>query len=354
MEQEGKKEYISAAFHIVLVLLCTIAAVIFLPWITGFLFPLLIGWCIACIANPIVRFLEKRLKIKRKQGTVLVILTVIVIIWTDITTNAYQIKEISIMGKYLPANIQNFIIECITDADGFINNIFQEIQKSALSYIGNIAARMPDIFINIILCILFIYFCTADFDYLPGILKRKIPSFIQLKWTIIRKGFHDALGGYIKAQLKIEMWIFLLLMIGFYIIGIKSAILVALLVSVMDFLPVFGTGTILIPWLIMELINHNYMTTGGLVILWLATLVIRQIIQPKIIGDTVGLSPIPTVILLFCGYRFAGIVGMILSVPAGIVVLFLYKEGMFDDIITDCRVLIRGLSEVTGIGRKRR
>lgn len=374
MEQEKRKRYISAAYHIVLVLLFTMAAILFLPRITVFLFPLLIGWCIACIANPIVRFLEKRLKIKRKQGSALVILTVIIFIllllyfiltfllkeslqllddvsqiWTDISTNAYQIKKISVMGKFLPENVQGFIMECITDADGFINNIFQVIQKGTLSYIGNIAARMPDIFINIILCILFIYFCTADFEYLPGILKKKIPSFIQLKWNIVMRGFHDALGGYIKAQLKIEMWIFLLLTIGFNIIGIKSAILIALLVSVMDFLPVLGTGTVLIPWSVMELMSRNCIKAGGLLILWLASLVIRQIIQPKIIGDTVGLGPIPTVILLFCGYRLAGICGMILSVPAGIVALFLYKEGMFDDIITDCGILIRGLSGTIGI-----
>lgn len=377
MEQNHVNQYLQAALHVIFFFAGIISAFFILPRATGFLFPLIIGWCIAWIANPIVKFLEKRLRIRRKQGTAIVIITVILLlfllfyflsvflvkesiqaageiyrIWADINANIQSGHPVSVAGQQLPEHLSGIIKTCISDTDGLISNITLKIQNKGISLLGAAASELPDIFVNIILCILFIYFCTSDFSYLPELIRRHIPSLVKERWKLVKHGLWDAFGGYIKAQIRIEAWIFLILLAGFYLLGIKTFFLAAVLISLLDFLPVLGTGTALIPWILIELLDGSYIRAAGLAVLWLLSLLVRQIIQPKIIGDTVGLAPIPTVLLLFFGYRIAGITGMIFAVPVGIIIRFFYKAGMFDDLIIDINVLVKGISVLFGKNEK--
>ena len=98
----------------------------------------------------------------------------------------------------------------------------------------------------------------------------------------------------------------------------------------MDLLPVFGTGAVLWPWTLIKVINGDYITAIGLMVIWGIAQLVRQFIQPKYVGDTLGVHPIPTLFLLFAGYKLSGVFGMIIAVPLGILVSTLYKEGVFE------------------------
>ena len=126
--------------------------------------------------------------------------------------------------------------------------------------------------------------------------------------------------------------------------GTKYAVLVALGIAVLDFLPVFGTGTVLVPWAIIKILNGNYTTAIILLVLWGGGQLLRQMIQPRIVGDSLGLSTLPTLILLFIGWRLSGVGGMILAVPVGLVLYNLYKSGLFDTTIDSIKILARDLS----------
>jgi hypothetical protein len=119
---------------------------------------------------------------------------------------------------------------------------------------------------------------------------------------------------------------------------------VALGIAFLDFLPVFGTGTVMLPWAVIELLNKNYRMMFGLLIIWLVGQLVRQIIQPKIVGDSVGVDPIPTLFLLYIGYKAAGVVGMILAVPVGMILMNLYEEGVFDTTIKSLQILAAGFN----------
>ena len=153
------------------------------------------------------------------------------------------------------------------------------------------------------------------------------------------------MGGYFKAQFKIECWVYVLLVIGLLALHVRYAFLVALGIAFLDFLPVFGTGTVMIPWAVIEILNKDYKMAVGLLIIWCVGQLVRQMIQPKIVGDSMGMDAIPTLFLLFIGYKLAGVAGMIFAVPIGIIVVNLYEEGVFDTTKQSIEILAAGFNQ---------
>ena len=100
----------------------------------------------------------------------------------------------------------------------------------------------------------------------------------------------------------------------------------------------------MLPWAVVKFFSGDYTMVIGLLIIWGVGQLARQLIQPKIVGDSVGLSPIPTLILLFVGYKSAGVVGMIIAVPIGIIVLNMYEEGVFDTFLNSLKILYASVS----------
>lgn len=160
------------------------------------------------------------------------------------------------------------------------------------------------------------------------------------------------MGGYFKAQCKIEIWIYLILMIGLWILKVDYALLIALLIAVLDFLPIFGTGAVLWPWAVIELLAGDYRMALSLMIIWGVAQLLRQIIQPKIVGDSIGMPPIPTLFLLFIGYKVGSVVGIILAVPIGIVVVNMYEAGLFETTMDSIRILIRGFNRFRKLNKE--
>ena len=137
----------------------------------------------------------------------------------------------------------------------------------------------------------------------------------------------------------------LILLAGFVVLGIRYAFLLAILIAVLDFLPLFGTGTVLLPWAVVKVFSGEYMLAAGLALLYVVSQVARQMIQPKIVGDSMGLPPLMTLFLLYLGFKIRGISGMILAVPLGILGMKLYEYGMFDSLIRNVRLLVREIEE---------
>ena len=145
------------------------------------------------------------------------------------------------------------------------------------------------------------------------------------------------------AQFKIMGIVFLILLVGLGFLGTGYFVLVALLIAFLDFLPFFGTGTAMIPWAVYEFFMGDYKTTVALAVLYVVTQVVRQLLQPKLVGDSVGLNPLVTLLLLYIGYRMGGVLWMILAVPIGMVLINMCQAGAFDYIFDDVKILIEGI-----------
>ena len=122
----------------------------------------------------------------------------------------------------------------------------------------------------------------------------------------------------------------------------------------LDFLPFFGTGTVMWPWMVYKAMVGDYRMLIFLAIIYATTQVTRQLIQPKLVGDSMGLNPIYTLFLLYAGYKAGGIIAMIFAVPVGLIVLNLYKAGAFDYILNDVWILAEGIMSLRETGRSRK
>ena len=112
----------------------------------------------------------------------------------------------------------------------------------------------------------------------------------------------------------------------------------------LDILPFFGTGIVLVPWAVVSVVGGNYIKALGFLVMWGVGQLFRQLIQPKIMGDSIGMEPIPTLFLLFIGYRIAGVGGMLLAVPIGIIVVNMNEAGFFDTPKYSIKLLIKNIN----------
>ena len=370
MRKGRLRTYLKVFVNLGIMLFALLFCFFVLPRILVSFMPFVIGWVVALIASPLVKFLERTFKIRRKASTAFVIIAVIALVtlagyfvtvklteqvvkfvgdipglWEAAQEDFTEIGEnLSGALKYLPQEVQATISKITGNVQEYLGGIIGIVSEPTLEALGNFAKNVPNIVISVIMCLLFAYFCVAEREYIPDLLEKVLPRSLHERWHMIKRGLARAVGGYFKAQLKIEVWMYVLLALGFTVLKVDYAFIIAIGVAFLDLLPFFGTGTVLIPWAIIKFLSSDYKMVLGLLIIWGVGQLARQIIQPKIVGDSMGLSSIPTIILLFAGYRLAGVVGMIIAVPIGIIILNMYEEGVFDTTINSIRILYAGIS----------
>lgn len=368
--KQSLKTYLKVILNLMTALVVLLLCIFFLPKCIWFFMPFIVGWLISMIASPVVRFFEEKLKVRRKAVSALVIIAVLAVVvllvyvvgcklveeginfinelpemWNNIVAEFAQVGA-SLQGIYdrMPADMQQTLDDVILEMGNYFSNVMGNVSLPSFEAVGNVAKAIPDVFLGVVICLLSSYFFVADKTYMSDVMKKYVPDSIRYRIDLIRRSFSKAIGGYFKAQLKIECWVYILLVAGLMILDVRYAFLVALGIAFLDFLPVFGTGTVMLPWAVIELLNKNYKMMFGLLIIWLVGQLVRQVIQPKIVGDSMGMDAIPTLFLLYIGYKAAGVAGMILAVPIGIIVVNLYEEGAFDTTRQSIQILVAGFN----------
>lgn len=353
------KKYVKSMIVFLITLLGIILGILLGIRFLQFFMPFVIGWIIAMIANPLVRMLERRLKVARKHTSMVIIIGVLAVIIVAIYFLGVKIgeetrsfleqapemysefrEEFQDAGKNLesiiselPQNIQESLEEAQKDIGDITGQAVGKISQFTVDKAGTFARNIPGILISIIFSILSAYFFIADRDRILEFGRNHTPQIIQEKWRMMAESFKMVFGGYFKAQFKIMAVIGVILFIGMLILKVRFAILVAILVAFLDMLPFLGTGTVLIPWAVFKLLSGDIRYAVGLVILYLVTQLVRRIIEPKLVGDSIGMNPLATLIFMYIGYRVGGVLGMIMAVPIGAIVLNFYKAGTFDGVI---------------------
>ncbi len=365
------KIYLKVVANLFTALAVLLLCIFLLPKCIWFFMPFILGWFIALIASPVVHFFEEKLKVKRKAMSALVIVAVLAVVVLAVYLLAAKLvregiafanelpfiwnsvlKELNKVGANLqgiydrfPSDMQAAVDNFIVEAGGYMSGVMGKLELPSFEAVGNVAKQIPDAFMGVVMCLLSAYFFVADRGYVSAAVQKYMPASVRYHINLIRRSFRNAVGGYFRAQFKIECWIYILMVIGLMILGVDYALLVAFGIAVLDFLPVFGTGTVMVPWAIIELLSKNYRMMFGLLAIWLIGQLVRQVIQPKIVGDSIGMDPIPTLFLLYIGYRVAGVLGMILAVPIGIILVNLYEEGVFDTTRQSIRILVAGYNQ---------
>ncbi len=326
-----------------------------IPKTLGFLWPFVTGWIIALITWPITRYLHKRFNINKRFISVIILVLLIVGIggilfaliaalgrealhfMTDmpdifnrflkITEHIPDIfKSLHLVPDVVSVNMDQ-VLEYLKNG---LLAIVSQIGSAGVDHAGAIASNVTNFLIGIIVSILSAYFFIAYKETMNHGYFRFFPKDLRARIEEIWFHIKNAIGGYVAAQFKLMAIIFVILSIGLFIAGNPYALFVAFLIAIVDIIPFLGTGFVLIPWACIDFIAGNYSLMVLRLILYIICLLGRQLLQPKIIGDSVGLHPFVTLVLIYVGFKVDGIRGFLLAMIIGIILLNFYKLGLFD------------------------
>ena len=367
---EDVKRYLRMILNIIIPLIGLYLVCFWGPRILGFFMPFVIGWIIALIANPLVRFLERHMRIVRRHGSMVIIVAVLGLVIGAIYLAVsrlyvelsgfmkdlpaiYDNALLEITGalqnsqkliSYLPESLQTPLLELSQNLGGTLGALFSKAAAPTVEIAGNVAKGIPNVMVNTIVMILASYLFLAERERIMRWLQANLPPFVLRYADYLQKDAKGLIGGYFLAQFRIMFVVAAILAAGLLILGVKYSIVLAILIALLDFLPIFGTGTVLIPWAVVKLFMAEYAYAAGLILLYITTQVVRQIIQPKIVGDSMGLPPLLTLFLLYLGFKVRGVAGMILAVPIGLFFVSLYDYGAFRKMTDSLGILIKDMN----------
>lgn len=327
-----------------------------IPKLMGFFWPFVASWILALLATPLCNFLEKHIKLNKRWSSAVIIVLVLVglagVGYLAVTKLGRELMElfsgapeyyvyVQRTVKSFGDNLINIISPISADFGKQIQGVFNDLLSQmggivnkfapkGVEMMGSAAADLTNGFIGTVVMIIAAYFFIADRERLGEGFWRIVPEDLKPTVCNVKDKVIAALGGFLLAQFKIMCIVFVILLIGFLLIGNPYALLLALVISFVDLLPILGTGTILIPWTLVCFLQKDYRQAMFLIILYVVCLVARQFLQPKMIADSMGLDSMATLVLIYTGYKLNGMKGMILALLAGVIVLSLYRLGLFD------------------------
>ncbi|MCR5719837.1 MAG: sporulation integral membrane protein YtvI [Lachnospiraceae bacterium] len=370
--------YGKAVVNLVVSALILLITIFLVPKAIMYMLPFVVGWVISMIAAPLVKFFEEKLKIKRKTGSAVIIILVLALVitlsyivltilfdqlmglinslpsvWSAVekTLNNTGDKWAGLYNR-LPRNAQDTIKNINANVGGYVGSFLKNLSTPTVAVLGNMLKQVPNVFIGVIMTLISSYLFVAERGAIQEWFEKHTSKRVQEYFQVIKEGFSRAVGGYFKAQFLIEIWVFLVTCIGLLILRIDFAILIALGVAFLDLLPVFGAGMIMIPWALLRLASGDYFVGIGLLVVWGLGQFVRQLIQPKIVGDSVGVPAIPTLLLLYVGYKVASIGGMIIAVPVGLICMCMYEAGMFKTTKDSISILVKGINDFRRFNKK--
>ena len=288
-------KYVKILVNFIFAIGVILALFLVVPKLLGFFLPFIIGWIIAMIANPLVKFLEKKVKILRKHSSAIIIIVVIAAIvgliyllisvlvrevkqlagdlpnileYVELQLEYFSIKLVEI-SRDMPEFIQQFINNLIEKSDINLTEYTPKEDMFSFSVASNIAQNIAEFFLVMILTILSAYFFIARREEIVDGAKKVLPKSVVDGWYFIYNNFTNAVGGYLKAQFKIMLVLAVIMFFGFEIISVPYSFLLALGIALLDFLPVFGTGAVLWPWALIDVFTGNYYQAIGLMIIYL-------------------------------------------------------------------------------------
>ncbi len=337
------KDSVKTLTTIVLFMLIAIIAIFVLPKIVSCLMPFFIAWVVSLIIKPIVNLLVG-LKFNRRLAVIISMLLAISLIFGVLygasTIVVKEIKDIAELFSHtrgriplfiwdilniLPRSIRSGAIDVLNSLIGDSGEIITSAMRSFLPQISGFAGKLPSGLIFTVVFVMAVYFISYDPDGFKAEAKRLIPADKYKYMHTVKQSFSKACGGYIRAQLIIMSIVFCILLVGFLILDVRFALLLALGISAIDAIPILGTGVILNPWGIICILQGNFLQGIGLVCLYFIILVTRQFIEPRILSGQLGIHPIITLLSMYAGLKLVGIFGMIMGPLVAIVTVSLLR-----------------------------
>lgn len=239
------------------------------------------------------------------------------------TTNNFVLSISNIISEDAASALQGAIKSVSSNLIEFLSGFFADIAGSAAAA----TTRLPLLLVSFIIWVIASIFLTIDYQAVKSFIFRQIPQRHAETVMIIKNLCTDTIFKIIRAYLLMMLITFAELSVSFSILRIPYPFLLGALIAVVDVLPVLGTGTVLIPWALVNLLIGNPKMFIGLGLTYVAVTVIRNIIEPRLISHQIGLNPLVTLFFMFLGLRAAGIFGMLLFPVIVMIIIQLQNSG---------------------------
>ena len=244
----------------------------------------------------------------------------------DIVPALNQVSDV--VGRAIQSMDAEIAVELDKMFDEFLNNIGEYIKTfsvNAIKAISESLAGIPGFIIKLVITIISTFFCMIDYNKILILFIKLIPKGKEDAIMNIAKYFKSTIFIYLKSYSLLFLLTYVELAIGFMILGIPYAPLIALLVAVFDILPILGVGGILLPWSVILFVMKEIPLGIGMLLLYLVITFIRNTAEPKLVGKQIGLHPLATLIFMYLGLRFLGFLGLFLF-PVTLAVLVNMKQ----------------------------
>lgn len=344
MGTEKRKNFlINFAYFGVIILLAFAALHYALPLVA----PFVIAFLIAYLLQPLIRFLHQKIHFPDKLSAILTVIlfygtvgaliallsvkafsgilslfTVLPALYESYAAPTFlsTLQRLEDLFINMDPGLAAILDELGTNLIGSLGSLVSSLSVSVMGAATGIAASIPGLFVKLMLMLISTFFIAIDFDSLTGFCLRQMSENAKSVFFQIKEYLVGTLWVCIRSYLLIMALTFVELFVGLTLIRLEHAALIALCIAIFDILPVLGTGGIMIPWMILAALQGDLALAIKLLALYLVITVIRNIVEPKIVGSQLGLHPVVTLCSMFTGAQLFGAVGLF-GFPIGLSLL---------------------------------
>lgn len=314
---------------VVLIIGIMLLSYLFLKYLLIYLLPFLVGWFIAFAMRPPAAVIAEKMRIKPKIVrlvlTIALYLALFGLISLAVWLLSREVWEL-IAGLGEGGALEEFIAG-IASPDGFIGrllgnfgdylaDIIYKIATSMLSSVGSMLSAafsaVPKALLFVLISVIASAYFAVDLEQVNASVKRMLPRGTFDTLVRFKDGFFGTFLKYIRSYLLLLVITFLEMLIGLFLLKAPYPLVMAIVIALLDLLPVIGVGFVLIPWGVWSFFVGKTPFGIGLLVLFVAHTVLRQIIEPRIVGKNLGMHPILTLVFIYVGYSLFGIIGLIL------------------------------------------
>ncbi len=309
---------------------CLAGVALFLRYALGILLPFLIAWGLSLAVRPIAARIERRTRIPerilRLGVLILLFLLLCLGVWFGGGRLLRELQRLAAgladgdMVAYAEEALRSLLSRLPFSAEA-VERYAAEILDHTVSalvsvlprLIGFLVSSVPRALIAAIITLIASVYFSLDLETIHAGIRRLLPSSWQPYLTRMSNGALHVAATYARAYLLLMLLMGVLLFIGFLVIGVEYALLLAFIVALVDLFPVLGVGTVLVPWSVWCFLTGDIRRAVGLLILWGVALLVRQLAEPRILGGSLGVHPLPTLFFMYAGLSLGGVPGMLLA-----------------------------------------
>ena len=345
--------------------------------------PFVLALIFAWMLNPGVRWIQRKTGISRKAVSLVLVILVFAVIggvlfglgWIAVE----QVRSLFDNQQSVLDDLLDGIVRVVNSLEGWLTGLGGIVPKGVLTTSGDLinaimdwvqgldlpgwltemagqapsmAANLSGFAVALVVFMMASYFITGDYPRLRFELTDRVPMVSRDFFRSVKNIFMSAFGGYIKSQLILSAGVFLILAVGFLFMGQPYGLLLAFALAVLDFIPIIGAGTVMVPWAVVDMVLGQYSEAAALMTVWGVIVLFRRFAEPKVLGDQTGLSPILSLVGIYLGMKAGGVLGMVVGPLLLLVCINLAKLGIFRPVLNDLSLAASDIHAILRSGRK--